>query len=80
MYLQEKGIAWPGDISIVIIGTPEWAGMVSPPLTCIRRPEQEMGQAAAMLLLDKLNNPWRAPLQRIFPPTLEEGRSVAGPA
>lgn len=28
MYLREKGIAWPGDVSIVIIGTPEWAGMV----------------------------------------------------
>lgn len=54
--------------------------MVSPPLTCIRRPEQELGQAAVMLLLDKLNNPWRAPLQRIFPPTLEEGGSVVGPA
>jgi LacI family transcriptional regulator len=78
MYFQEKGVAWPDDISIVLVGTPEWSGMLCPPLTCIQRPEQEMGQAAASLLLDKLNNPGRPPVQRVFPPTVKEGGSVRG--
>lgn len=76
MYFQEQGVSWPDDVSIVLVGTPEWSGMLRPPLTCIKRPEQELGQAAASRLLDKLKNPDSVPVKRVFPPIVEEGGSV----
>ena len=76
LYFQEKGVQWPADISVVMIGTPEWSGMLQPSMTCIKRPEQEMGHAAASLLLEKIRDPSHTPVQKIFPCTILEGGSV----
>lgn len=76
MYLQDNGVNWPNDISVVLIGTPEWSGMLRPGLTCINRPEQEIGRTAATLLLEKMRNPNHTPIQQLFPSTVLEGGSV----
>lgn len=76
MYFQEKGIIWPKDISLVVIGTPEWTDTLFPSVTCIKRPEQEMGRAAAALLLKKMRNPNQEEAQQVFPCELVEGGSV----
>lgn len=76
LYLQEKGVYWPKDISVVLIGTPEWNGMLRPSLTCIKRPGQDMGHAAAETLLARLRDPRRPAIQQVFPCTLLEGGSV----
>lgn len=55
--LLDRGLRWPDDLSIVLIGTPEWHDLVRPSLTCIARPEQEMGRLAASLLLAKVAAP-----------------------
>jgi LacI family transcriptional regulator len=73
---MDKGVNWPKDISIVQIGTPEWNGMLRPPLTCVRRPEREMGRATASLLLGKMQDPNSAVVQQVFPCALLEGNSV----
>ena len=75
-YFQEKGVVWPRDISVVLIGTPEWAEMLRPTLTCVKRPEQMMGRAAALALLESLNDPPIALQRQIFPCTLQHGQSV----
>lgn len=77
LHFQDTGILWPEHISIVMIGTPEWSSMLRPSLTCIKRPEQEMGSAAATLLFDKLRNPGHMAVRQIFPCSLVEGGSVA---
>ena len=76
LYLQHQGMRWPGDLSLVVIGTPEWAGVLSPRLTCIERPEHQMAVAAASLLLENISNPNKQPIQRMFTSTVIEGDSV----
>ena len=76
LYFQDHSISWPTDFSLVLIGTPEWAGMLRPRLTCIQRPGQQMGRAAASLLLEAIRNPEHKPAQQLFPCKLLEGESV----
>ena len=76
LHFQEQGVYWPAGISIVMVGTPEWSGMLRPSLTCIKRPEQKMGYAAALLLLQKIGDPSHIPVQKLFPCTIVEGGSV----
>ncbi|KYZ78001.1 hypothetical protein AXX12_00195 [Anaerosporomusa subterranea] len=76
LHFQDAGLRWPEQISIVMIGTPEWSGMLRPRLTCIKRPESEMGSAAATLLFEKLRDPNHVATRRIFSCSLLEGGSV----
>ena len=66
IYFQNKGVKWPQDISIVLIGTPEWIDMLNPSLTCIKRPEQQMGRLAASLLLEKIRGKSQNAIRQIF--------------
>jgi len=75
-YFQDQGVHWPEDISLVMIGTPEWAGVLRPKLTCIRRPEQRMGTAAAALLLENIKHPNIHPHQQVFTSSMSGGDSV----
>ncbi|WP_158240518.1 LacI family DNA-binding transcriptional regulator [Telmatospirillum siberiense] len=74
--LQERGISWPRDLSLVLIGTPEWHDLLRPSLACIQRPEEEMGRAAATLLLKKLHDPRHREPRSILPVTFLEGGSI----
>jgi DNA-binding LacI/PurR family transcriptional regulator len=76
LYFQHKEVYWPQDISVVLIGTPEWNEMLRPNLTCIQRPEKEMGHAAASVLIERLRNSNLEAVQKVFPCTVVEGRSV----
>ncbi len=76
LYFQEKGVIWPRDMSIVLIGTPEWTEMLRPSLTCVKRPEQEMGRAAATALLWKMSDPQNQLQSSVFSCTLQQGQSV----
>lgn len=78
LHFQDQAVHWPADISLVMIGTPEWAGMLRPILTCVQRPERQMGQAAATLLFESMKNPEQLPVQRIFPCSVLEGGSIRG--
>jgi LacI family transcriptional regulator len=76
LYFQGQGIRWPGDLSLVVIGTPEWIGVLSPRLTCIERPEHQMAVAAASQLLDNILNPNKPPMQQMFSSKVIAGDSV----
>jgi DNA-binding LacI/PurR family transcriptional regulator len=52
---QEVGLKIPGDMAIVGYDDRDFAEWIRPPLTTIRMPSFEMGQAAARLLLDQIN-------------------------
>lgn len=49
--LQEAGLRVPGDVAIVGYDDREFAGLVRPGLTTVSMPCEEMGQAAAEMLL-----------------------------
>ena len=52
--LRERGVSVPEDISIVIIGTPNWAQMNVPRLTCINQGEQQIGATAVEILMNNI--------------------------
>ncbi len=76
LHFQDKGIRWPDDLSLVMIGTPEWAGVLLPRITCIQRPEHEMAVAAAELLLGAIKKSDMPPAQHVFLSWVQEGDSV----
>lgn len=76
LHFQDHGVRWPEDISLVMIGTPEWAGVLLPQLTCIQRPEHEMAVASANLLLNSIKTPDHPPISQLFPCSAQEGKSV----
>jgi LacI family transcriptional regulator len=54
--IQEAGLRVPQDIAIVGYDDRNFAGIVQPALTTVTLPAEEMGQAAARLLLQLINN------------------------
>ncbi len=76
LHFQDQGVRWPEDISLVMIGTPEWAGVLLPRITCVQRPEHQMGAAAAQLLLSAIKDPDAPPVQQVFPCFVSSGESV----
>ena len=76
LHFQDHNVRWPQDISVVMIGTPEWADFLRPRVTCIQRPEKQMGREAASLLFEVMHVPSRPPVQRIFPCVVIERESV----
>ena len=75
-YFQGKGVIWPEDISVVLIGTPEWTQMLRPSLTCVQRPEEEMGRTAATALLEQLGETPGPLRQQVLNCVLQLGQSV----
>lgn len=60
--LRERGLRCPEDISIVSFDDHDWAPIFSPPLTVVRQPTYELGQAAACLLMKMVKNePYQMP-------------------
>lgn len=54
--LREWGLSCPDDVSVVGFDDIEMASYVNPALTTIRQPMEQIGQEAAQLLLDTIQN------------------------
>lgn len=52
--LRDLGLACPHDISIVAFDEPEWADIVSPPLSVVRQPTRDIALMAWHLLLNRM--------------------------
>lgn len=58
--LHEGGIRIPDEVALVGFDDMPWATSLNPPLTAVSQPSQEIGSAAAALLLDRIAQPERA--------------------
>jgi LacI family transcriptional regulator, galactose operon repressor len=54
--VRERGLRWPDDLAIVGFGDAIWAPMMSPPLTVVEQPAEQLGAAAAQLLLSTVRD------------------------
>jgi LacI family transcriptional regulator len=54
--LKARGLRFPEDISLVSFDDPDWAPLFSPPLTTVRQPSYQLGEAAAGLLMSLINH------------------------
>lgn len=57
--LMKHNISVPKQIALLCFGDPDWAEVSSPPLSSMRHPLFEMGQLAALKLLERLDE-WTA--------------------
>jgi LacI family transcriptional regulator len=55
-FLREKKIKIPDELALIGFDDREWALIIDPPLTVISQPSYKMGEKAAELLLEKINN------------------------
>jgi DNA-binding LacI/PurR family transcriptional regulator len=68
--LHEAGVRIPEELAVVGFDDMPWATSLNPPLTAVSQPSQEIGSAAADLLLDRIARPDRAIRQLILETTL----------
>ncbi|MDQ0471371.1 LacI family DNA-binding transcriptional regulator [Labrys wisconsinensis] len=73
---HERGLRVPDDLSVMGYDDSEIAAYTAPPLTTIRQPAFEMGQAAARVLIEHLDSGTPLPHMLALPPELVERRSV----
>jgi LacI family transcriptional regulator len=79
--LRERRIACPRQISIIGFDDVEWWPYLATPLTSVNVPGAELGRAAAMLLLSRLQNIAPATPERVLlPANLVLRESTAAPA
>lgn len=71
-----RGLRCPDDVSIVGYNDTELAAHLSPPLTSVRLPSEELGRAAAEAAIKAINDPEAEPIHRLMPATLIERRST----
>jgi len=68
--LHEAGVRIPQELALVGFDDMPWATSLNPPLTAVSQPSQEIGSAAADLLLDRIARPDRAIRHLILETTL----------
>ena len=68
--LRRRGLRLPDDVSLVGFDDVPWMEMVSPAITVVAPPTEELGRRAAELLLRRLDDPAREPRVEQLEPTL----------
>jgi LacI family transcriptional regulator len=76
--LTQHRIRVPEDIAIVGYDDLGWAGAAAVPLTSVRQPRQELGRAAAELVLAEASDPGHEHQQVLFTPELVARASTLG--
>lgn len=77
--LESRGLRCPDDISIVGFNDMPFVDRLRPPLTSVRVPQREIGQAAADLLLERLSGADEPARETLLEPTLSVRDSTAPP-
>lgn len=66
--MHEKGIDIPGEMSMISLHDAPFASLVYPPMTTVALANEEMGRAAAELLLEVIEGSHNVPRRVILPP------------
>lgn len=74
--IVDMGLRIPEDISVLLIGTPEWSYTGMNNFTCVAMNDVELGRTAAKVLLDQIQNVPLEPQRFIHDCYIREGRSI----
>ena len=74
-----RGITIPGDLSVVAMLGEAMSELATPPLTTISFPADDLGRAAARILVDRLDHGEQAPQQVLLRPSLTIRGTTAPP-
>ncbi len=69
--IHELGLRIPEDIGLAAFDEMDWMFLVKPALTVVMQPTYEMGRLAAEMLLERIADPDRPPLQVVLQPTIK---------
>src|SRR5437762_6868115 len=75
-----RGLAHKNEIPIMGFQDVPQVDRITPPLTSIRQPSEELGRIAAEMTIATLSWPDRPPEERRLPPTLVVRESTTAPA
>jgi LacI family transcriptional regulator len=79
--IHERGLSIPNDVSVTGFNNMPYVERLTPPLTTIHVPHDQLGSVAASLLLGHLENPESAPKQvRLRPKLVVRGSTAQRPA
>lgn len=78
--IQDCGLRIPEDISVISMDDIEIAQYISPMLTTMHIPIEEMGKMAAKILIDRINNGHSLPLKLSLPYYLAKRDSTGAPS
>ena len=73
---RERGLAVPGDLSVVGFDDLPEAGWTSPPLTTVRQPIADLGAAAVRMLLRGAEDGVRSPREELATSLVERGSTA----
>ena len=73
---REAGLTLPADLSLVSFHDADWTSVTSPPVTVVSQPVYQLGEAAATLLVQRLNGEQCAPRKLVLQTSLIERASV----
>jgi DNA-binding LacI/PurR family transcriptional regulator len=76
---EERGLTCPRDLSIVGYHNLLHDDRITPPLTSIGQPREELGRTAAEILIALLNKPGRTAASRMMRPSLVVRKSTGPP-
>ena len=77
--VRDKGLKIPNDISVISIDDIDTAQYLSPMLTTIHVPIEEMGQMTAKILIDRITGGHTLPMKIFLPFYLSQRESCAPP-
>lgn len=77
--IKDEGLKIPGDFSVISIDDIDTAQYLSPMLTTIHIPIEEMGQTTAKILIDRINKGHTLPMKITLPYYLANRASCARP-
>jgi LacI family transcriptional regulator len=60
--LLDQGVDVPSEIGVVGFDDPPWARLANPPLSTVAQPRYELGNVAARLLVERIGDPSRPPV------------------
>ena len=78
-YCRTKGLKVPTDVSIVGFDDVPMAPLLTPRLTTVRQPADEMGMGAAELLIDLIQGETNPDLPKPYPVEVKVRESTAKP-
>lgn len=77
--LLEHGVDVPGEVSVIGMDDIEMSRYLSPMLTTVHIPTEEMGQQAAKVLIDRMEGGHKTPMKIKFPCSLSPRESCTAP-
>ena len=73
--LREAGLSVPGDVAVAAFDALDDTGLITPRITSVNQPAQQIGVRAVELLLDRMDRPGGAARQVILEPGFVDGDS-----